>query len=728
MDQTWGMGRNSARAAVKAVAMLVASSVVAHANSLVTDDTTQNGGEYQADTPVLRITGSSNPTLTLDNAATVNWNGAPSSATVVGLDDGESGSLQVLNGSTLTNAGNGSPTLNTFNGQSILSGYAYLGFLANSNGSATISGQDSRWENFVLNVGYNGTGDMLISNGGTVSVGLASYIGSEAGSQGTVTVTGAGSQLTVASVGQVGLAVGRSGSGVLNIGNGGLASSDYVVVGYSGGSEGVVNVTGQNSRLEAYTVLYVGQLGTGEVNVSNGGSVNNATAFIGFYGPGTVNVSGTGSSLTNSSITYVGYQGTGTLNVTGGATAHSQNTLYVGFTASGDGTVKVSGQGSALTTGASYMYIGVKGTGTLDIEDGANVSGYHSWIGNDVGSMGTVNVTGTNSKWTLSQTLSVGYSGTGELNITGGGSVSNSIARIGDQANSIGTAIVSGVSSTWTNSGALGIGWYGRGSLDISNGASVSNTDGQIGYQPGSSGTVTVSGAGSTWSNSGNLLVGWFGDGTVNVLNGGNVSNGIGYIAYMGGSEGRATVSGQGSHWSNSGSLTVGWNGSGELTIENGGKVSNTYGYIAAVATDSQGSVTVTGTGSQWNSSSDLYVGLAGTATLDVTNGGSVSSNHAFIGVNNSASGAASVSNDGSPAERWLPAISRCLPGHSTGRAARSWSMAQPRRICPSPNWVNFPAAGRSSATSPAPAPSPRATRQAYSPSMATTSRRPPAS
>jgi T5SS/PEP-CTERM-associated repeat protein len=49
-----------------------------------------------------------------------------------------------------------------------------------------------------VTVGNTGTGTLTIANGGTVSspFGLASVIGSLAGSQGTVTVTGAGSTWT----------------------------------------------------------------------------------------------------------------------------------------------------------------------------------------------------------------------------------------------------------------------------------------------------------------------------------------------------------------------------------------------------------------------------------------------------------------------------------------------------------------------------------------------------
>ena len=66
------------------------------------------------------------------------------------------------------------------------------------------------------------------------------------------------------------------------------------------------------------------------------------------------------------------------------------------------------------------------------------------------------------------------------------------------------------------------------------------------------------------------------------------------------------TVSGTGSTWTNSSALYVGYSGSGTLNITDGGAVSSTYGYIG-YNSGSTGAVTVDGTGSTWtNSASSL--------------------------------------------------------------------------------------------------------------------------
>ncbi|MGB2822537.1 MAG: hypothetical protein WBF17_16250, partial [Phycisphaerae bacterium] len=78
------------------------------------------------------------------------------------------------------------------------------------------------------------------------------------------------------------------------------------------------------------------------------------------------------------------------------------------------------------------------------------------------------------------------------------------------------------------------------------------------------------------------LRIGYAGIGTLNIANGGAVSSTYPYIAYSSDSNGTVTVDGSGSTWTNSSPLYVGYEGTGELTIRNGGTASsNTFAYIA---------------------------------------------------------------------------------------------------------------------------------------------------
>ena len=128
--------------------------------------------------------------------------------------------------------------------------------------------------------------------------------------------------------------------------------------------------------------------------------------------------------------------------------------------------------------------------------------------------------------------------------------------------------------------------------MKITAGGAVSNTSGYIGLYGGAASTVTVDGAGSTWTNNGGLYVGYdnyySGSSSLNITNGGAVTDTSGYIGFYSGLASTVAVDGAGSTWTNSGELYVGfydyYGGSATLNITNGGTVSNTNGYVSAGA------------------------------------------------------------------------------------------------------------------------------------------------
>lgn len=144
------------------------------------------------------------------------------------------------------------------------------------------------------------------------------------------------------------------------------------------------------------------------------------------------------------------------------------------------------------------------------------------------------------------------------------------------------------------------------------------------------------------------LNIGSNGSGTLNIQAGGQVSSGTSILGEEAGSNGTATVTGTGSKWTNTGGLNVGFRGSGTLSIEGGGQVSNSSGYVGygvgnASAT---GTATVAGSGLTWTNSGCLYVGYSGGGTLNIQAGGQVSSVSCYVGY--SGSGAATVTDAGS--------------------------------------------------------------------------------
>jgi T5SS/PEP-CTERM-associated repeat protein len=128
-----------------------------------------------------------------------------------------------------------------------------------------------------LAVGQVGTGILTIENGGTVS-NVAGAVGNLAGSNGMVTVTGAGSSFINSGT----VVVGGVGTGMLTIQNGGTVSSaSGGSVGLIAGSQGTVIVTGAGSTWNNGPAggLNIGSFGFGTLTIANGGTVNNDTAF-----------------------------------------------------------------------------------------------------------------------------------------------------------------------------------------------------------------------------------------------------------------------------------------------------------------------------------------------------------------------------------------------------------------------------------------------------------------
>ncbi len=176
------------------------------------------------------------------------------------------------------------------------------------------------------------------------------------------------------------------------------------------------------------------------------------------------------------------------------------------------------------------------------------------------------------------------------MTVSDGGSVSSGGGTIGRSNGSLGVATVTGASSQWSINGnyannlVVGLRDGSQGELTIANGGRVVVTDGsaQIGHNSGSQGKLTVSGTNSQLSlssaSSFNFNVGNNGAGELIVTSGGkvSVSGGQSFIGAESGSQGTATVSGEGSTWETSGYLRVGvYFGSNNniLTIDDGGLV-----------------------------------------------------------------------------------------------------------------------------------------------------------
>ena len=182
--------------------------------------------------------------LTIQNGGTL----ADSSGAVGNLPGGL-GTVTVTGaGSNWSNAGTvvvgglGTGTLNIQNGGTVNSGGGSVGLSPGSTGTVTVTGPGSGWINGVsggLNIGSFGTGTLMIANGGTVFnfTNFTANIGQGAGSQGTVTVTGAGSSW----INNLGVNIGNLGTGTLTIADGGVVAGP-VTIATNAGSIGTLNI------------------------------------------------------------------------------------------------------------------------------------------------------------------------------------------------------------------------------------------------------------------------------------------------------------------------------------------------------------------------------------------------------------------------------------------------------------------------------------------------------
>ncbi len=507
-----------------------------------------------------------------------------------------------------------------------------------------------------IHVGQTTNGGLSIQDGGQfVTNGIDwKSIGNVAGSTGTVVVTGAGSNW--ANTGD--LNIGQSGTGTLQILNGGLVSTTRLHIGGLATGDGTVIVNGSGSEFLASERVYIGGDGTGTLNVEAGGSVSSAAGYniqIGFAADsdGTVTVTGEESELNSGSYITIGHLGTGLLTVSDGGSASSASgqNIFVGADVDGDGEVSVTGTGSEVASGGQII-IGNLGLGELTVSAGGNVSsasGHSVVAGFYADSNGTITVTGEESELNSGSYITIGHLGTGLLAVSSGGSASSASGQnifVGADVDGDGEVSVTGTDSEVASGGDVIIGNLGLGELTVSAGGVVSSATGYavtIGSASTGDGTVTVTGGGSTLEIGGETWVGSLGVGLLTISNGGAVNTSSGYNSYIGafvGGSGTVNVTGAESQFEAGSHIVVGSEGTGTLTVSNEGSVVSATGYniIVGHINTGNGSIAITGSNSTLQSGKNISIGNAGTGTLTVSASGAVSATSSVTIANQSGS------------------------------------------------------------------------------------------
>lgn len=157
---------------------------------------------------------------------------------------------------------------------------------------------------------------------------------------------------------------------------------------------------------------------------------------------------------------------------------------------------------------------------------------------------------------------------------------------------------------------------------------------------------LTLAFADSTLSYGGTAFFGGAsGIGSFRVSGGADVTGRDTRLNGLAGGPARITVSGSGSTWTNTGEMWIGNGALAQLLVEAGGAVSCPGVYVGVVG---PGAATVTGEGSSLSSTAILKVGLASQSTMSVLAGADVTAQDTFVGDGISAAGTLTVSGAGS--------------------------------------------------------------------------------
>ncbi len=235
------------------------------------------------------------------------------------------------------------------NGASATFGNLGVGYGAKETSSLTITGANLSLPTGTLYDGYSGTGNVTINGGSKVLLGRNVPMGQLAGSSGTLTITGAGTEVDMTSTftGSSGIRVGYNGSSTLNIGDGALlkfTGVNNIVMGCAAGVSGTVNLSGGTVNLGG-NAIYVGN-GTGTFNFTGGSLIS-----VGAVGTATVSMP---------LVQQGGLFSAGTANSTVGTA-----TIYGTYTLGTAGTLGIDLADANGIVGTSSDYYAVTGNATL---------------------------------------------------------------------------------------------------------------------------------------------------------------------------------------------------------------------------------------------------------------------------------------------------------------------------------------------------------------------------
>jgi T5SS/PEP-CTERM-associated repeat protein/autotransporter-associated beta strand protein len=415
------------------------------------------------------------------------------------LLDGTAAQITQTSGLTVGDTAAGTLSI-TNDARVVTSGQAKFGNTTGNPGTVAVSGAGSLLQvGGYLEVGRGGadTGSTLaVTAGGHVAVAQSTALAVGAGGNSTLTIDGPDSLLSSGTS----LYLGHSGTGTVNITDGGrLTAGSFIDVGSAAGSNGQVTVSGAQSELATNSYLQVGAGGTGNLHVLAGGNVSaGSTVAIGVLASsdGAVSVSGSGSQLTVGTALYNGYLSAGTLSIGDGGVVSIGQFADLGVLAGGSGTLNLDAGGTLRVGGTDGVRQGAAGTAAFNLAGGTlQVTG--SALTTTVPA--TLTNTSTIDTNKLGATFTGALSGTGGLAKTGAGTLTlnGTHTYTGDTAISAGQLTLNGsaASSAFTVSGTGTLGGNATvGALTVGAGGTLApgNSPGTI-----TAGNTTFAGGGT---------------------------------------------------------------------------------------------------------------------------------------------------------------------------------------------------------------------------------------
>jgi T5SS/PEP-CTERM-associated repeat protein len=382
------------------------------------------------------------------------------------------GMFKDVDGTGLVIGANGSGTLNVNAGGQVLGGGLTLGESSGSSGTLNVSGAGaSLTSTGQLQVGSDGAGSLSIGPGGSVTAGTAGstlgFVVAAAGGSGSATIAGGSLDVT----GQIGVGIDGLASLLVSSGATVVATSSGIPaleVGNTSGTTGSVTVTGAGTSITLLGGLTDGGSYSGSFALTGGAHASISSpspntlpslTIAAFAGTSAMTVDGAGTVLNDSGQMLVGGTGTGAgnLTVSGGATLSVANasgqSIQDAIIGAGTGTITsvatVTGSGSALDV-AGALLVGDNDRGSLNIAAGGHVVSNSLTVSSANGGVGSLTISGAGS------TLSTDALQVGTTKIAGTASIAGGTISVTGNTGVHGGVVLS-LGGTFAATGAIAV-------------------------------------------------------------------------------------------------------------------------------------------------------------------------------------------------------------------------------------------------------------------------------